>query len=52
MTIDPIEYSAEKAQTACVAVVLYGHVWVCYDYAGPGAELGWFDGYSFLSGFV
>jgi hypothetical protein len=33
-TIDSIEYSAEKAQAACVVVVLHGDVWIRYDYAG------------------
>lgn len=52
MRIDSIEHTAKKTQAACLVVVLHGHVWVCYGHAGSGAELGWFDGYSLLSGVV
>lgn len=52
MMIDPVKHIAEKAQAACVVVVLYGNVWVCDGHAGLGAELGWLDGYSLLSGCV
>lgn len=52
MRIDPIKHTAKKTQAACLVVVLYGNVWFRYGHAGAGTELGWFDGYSLLSGFV